>query len=61
MVMDETKAANKYKKAIDAVGIENYRDASDEDTVKGAAEILEEAGGERLTSANMKKRYKENY
>jgi len=61
MVMDANDAAENYEAGIDAIGISAWRDAMKENTVSGAAQILQDARSDNLTKSNMKTNYKNKY
>lgn len=58
--MKERDAVDRYENAVDEIE-DAYQDAAEENTVSGAAEILEEAADDQITSSQMADNYEERY
>lgn len=61
MVMSENDAKRRYREGIEEIGIDAYRRAAQENTVTGAAQILEDAKTENFDSGTFADRYAQNY
>lgn len=60
MVMKKRDAVDRYEDAVDEIE-DAYQDAAEENTVSGAAEILEKAADDQITSSQMADNYEERY
>lgn len=61
MVMSANEAADKYENGVSAIGAQAYRNAKGTNSPSEAAQILEDAAGDRLTVSNMREAYEDAY